>query len=53
MSSSRYEQICIYKKNICTICHSKYCKGDIRIKNKGGVTTIKCNEYNVKRKKCN
>ena len=46
MSNAREEHIKIFKENMCTICRSKFCKHKIRIKNKNGITTIKCNEYN-------
>lgn len=49
-SMTRYEHIKYFEKIMCSICHSKYCKGKIRVIKKNGITSIKCNEYNKTRK---
>jgi alpha-D-ribose 1-methylphosphonate 5-phosphate C-P lyase len=49
-SMTRYERIIFFKKNMCAICHSKYCKHDIHVTNDNGVTTTVCYEYNKTRK---
>jgi hypothetical protein len=49
-SMTRLERIKFFKENMCAICHSKYCKHDIHVFNKDGVTTTVCYEYNRTRK---
>lgn len=50
MSSTRFEYIKIYKQNICNTCRSKYCKHEIHVTKENGITTVRCDEYNVIRK---